>query len=172
MDPCMQISEVSLKVCRISLPRQPVHPRGGVALEHEERLPEQIDAEVVEERGELLLPPLLSCLSYASERLGHTSPTLCPVCALLACVPLGPRPWLHRLRRRLPGIVRRLHGYYGGVRLPTVVHHRLRLLAFPMRTRAARITSAAGRPWASRFPYKKLLHMPGSATTPGRPGAR
>src|SRR5216683_58658 len=102
MDPCMQISEVSLKVCRIGLPRQPVHPGGGVALEHEERLPKQIDAEVVEERGELLLLPLLSCLPYASERLGHTSPTLCPVCALLACVPLGPRPWLHRLRRRLP----------------------------------------------------------------------
>lgn len=76
----MQISEVSLKVCRIGLPRQPVHPGGGVALEHEVRLPEQIDAEVVEERGELLLPPLLSCLPYASERLGHTSPTLCPVC--------------------------------------------------------------------------------------------
>jgi hypothetical protein len=61
----MQISEVLLKVCRIGLPRQPVHARGGVALEHEERLPEQIDAEVVEERGELLLPPLLSCLPYA-----------------------------------------------------------------------------------------------------------
>ena len=28
-----------------------------------------------------------------------------------------------------------------------LVHHRLRLLAFPMRTRAARVTSAAGRPW-------------------------
>src|SRR6202022_3605390 len=92
MDPCMQISEVSLKVCRIGLPRPPVHPRGGVALEHEERFPEQIDAEVVEERGELLLPSLLSCLPYASERLGHTSPTLCPVCALLACFPLGPPP--------------------------------------------------------------------------------
>src|SRR6202051_487207 len=74
MDPCMQISEVLLKVCCIGLPRQPVHPGGGVALEHEERLPEQIDAEVVEERGELLLPPLLSCLPYAGERLGHTSP--------------------------------------------------------------------------------------------------
>jgi hypothetical protein len=24
----------------------------------------------------------------------------------------------------------------------------------------------------SRFPYKELLHMPGSSTTPGRPGAR
>jgi hypothetical protein len=31
-------------------------------------------------------------------------------------------------------LVRRLHGYYGGVRLPASVHHRLRLLAFPMRT--------------------------------------
>src|SRR2546422_11747289 len=30
--------------------------------------------------------------------------------------------------------VRRLHSYYGGVRLPAPVHHRLRLLAFPMRT--------------------------------------
>src|SRR6266446_6537672 len=155
MDPCMQISEVLLKVCRIGLPRQPVHPRGGVALEHEERLPEQIDAEVVEERCELLLPPLLSCFPYACERLGHTSPTLCPVCALLACIPLGPRPWLHRLRRRFPGIVRRLHGYYGGVRLPTVVHHRLRLLAFPMRTRAARVTSAAGRPWDLPVPVQE-----------------
>src|SRR5271163_1013882 len=150
MDPCMQISEVSFKVCRIGLPRQPVHPGGGVALEHEERFPEQIDAEVVEERGELLLPPLLSCLPYASERLGHTSPPLCPVCALLACVPLGPRPWLHRLRRRLPGIVRRLHGYYGGVRLPMVVHHRLRLLAFPdadqSSARYERRRSAVGPP--------------------------
>ena len=106
-------------------------------------------------RGELLLLPLLSCFPYASERLGHTSPALCPVCALLACVPLGPRPWLRRLRRRLPGIVRRLHGYYGGVRLPTVVHHRLRLLAFPMRTRAARVTSAAGRPWDLPVPLQE-----------------
>src|SRR4030088_3734626 len=137
MDPCMQISDVSFKVCRIGLPRQPVHPGGGVALEHEERFPEQIDAEVVEERGELLLPSLLSCLPYASERLGHTSPTLCPVCALLACVPLGPRPWLHRLRRPLPGIVRRLHGYYGGVRLATGVDHLLLLPALPLAPRSA-----------------------------------
>ena len=31
-------------------------------------------------------------------------------------------------------LVRRLHSYYGLVRLPMPVHHRLRLLAFPMRT--------------------------------------
>src|SRR5262245_8870103 len=43
MDPCVQVRELALKVCRIGLPRQPVHPGGGVALEHEERLSEQID---------------------------------------------------------------------------------------------------------------------------------
>ena len=145
MNPCVQISEVSVKVCSVGLPRQPVHAGGGVALEREERLPEQIDAEVVEERGELLLLPLPCGLPYAIERLGHTSPALCPVCALLARVPLGPRPWLHRLRRRSPRIVRRLHSYYGGVRLLTVVHHRLRLLAFPMRTGSTHY-GAAGRP--------------------------
>ncbi len=53
-------------------------------------------------------------------------------------IPLGPRPWLHQLRSRLPGLVRRLHSYYGGVRLLMIVHHRLRLLAFPTRTSAAR----------------------------------
>ena len=53
----MQISEVLLKVCRIGLPCQPVHPGSSIALEHEERLPEQINAEVVEERCELLLLP-------------------------------------------------------------------------------------------------------------------
>ena len=50
-------------------------------------------------------------MPYAIQRLGHASPVLCPVRALLAHVPLGPRPWLHRLRRRSPGLVRRLRSY-------------------------------------------------------------
>jgi hypothetical protein len=51
-----------------------------------------------------------------------------------ARIPLGPRPWLHRLRRGSLRLVRQLHSYYGGVRLPASVHHRLWFLAFPMRT--------------------------------------
>ena len=39
----------------------------------------------------------------------------CPARALLARVPLGPRPSLHYLRGRLPGFVRRLLRYYDGV---------------------------------------------------------
>src|SRR6516164_5771549 len=50
--------------------------------------------------------------------------------------PLAPPQFLHRgLLRRVLRVVRRLHSYYGEVRLPTPVHHRLRLLTFPMRTR-------------------------------------
>src|SRR5205814_873383 len=49
------------------------------------------------------------------------------------------------------------------------VHHRLRLLAFPMRTGGNCRTVDRE---TSRFPRKERLHMPGSSTTPGRPGAR
>ena len=36
-------------------------------------------------------------LPYAAQRLGHACPALGPERALLVRVPLGPRPWLHRL---------------------------------------------------------------------------
>jgi hypothetical protein len=40
-------------------------------------------------------------------------------------VPLGQLPFLHHLRSRCPGLVRRLRRYYGAVRLPMLVHLRL-----------------------------------------------
>src|SRR3974377_1368734 len=69
----------------------------------------------------------------------------CARCVLCwSAIPLGLRPWLHRLRSGLlrRGLlrngmlhfVRRLHSYYGRARLLVPVHHRLRLLVFPMRT--------------------------------------
>ena len=61
------------------------------------------------------LHPLQGDVPYAFQRLWHASPVLCPARALLARIPLGPRPSLHRLRSRLPGFVRRLPRYYGGV---------------------------------------------------------
>jgi hypothetical protein len=75
MDPCMQISEVSFKVCGVDLPRSIVHAGSGIAFEREKRCPEEVDAEVVVESGELLLfLPLPCSLPYAVERLCHTSP--------------------------------------------------------------------------------------------------
>ena len=89
---------------------------------------------MVEKRGELFLLPLPCGLPYAVQRLGHTSPALRPVRALLTRVPLGSQPWLRQLRHRSPGFVRRLRRYYSGIRLLWIVHQRLRFLTFPPRT--------------------------------------
>src|SRR2546423_13134737 len=71
--------------------------------------------------------------------LCHAYPTLSPARALLVRISLGLRPWLHQLRSGSLRFVRRLHSYYGGVRLLMSVHHRLRLLTFPMRTADANL---------------------------------
>ena len=100
MDPCVQISEVSVKVCGIGRPSHAVHAGSRLALERVERFPEQIDAQMVEERGEPRLLPLPCGLPYTGERLGHASPVSCrrralsarrPVRAVLVRVPLGCR---------------------------------------------------------------------------------
>ena len=109
MNPLVQISEVSVKVCFVGRPRQSIHPGGGIAFEREERHPQAVDADVVEECSEPLLLPLPCGLPYALQRLCHALPSLCPVRALLARAPLGPRPWLHRLRCGWDRFVRRLH---------------------------------------------------------------
>ena len=63
---------------------------------------------------------------------------------MLSRVPLGQTPSLHRLRGRLLSFVRRLPRYYGPVRLPTAVHHRIAALALPMRPAAP---SPREQPW-------------------------
>src|SRR5215831_11562698 len=71
-------------------------------------------------------------------RAGDTrSLALGPERALLAAIPLDLGPSLHQLRSGSLHPVRRLPSYYGLVRLPASVHHRLRLRAFPMRTLGA-----------------------------------
>ena len=97
-----QISEVSVKVCFVGPPCQSIYSRCGVFLEFEERLTKQIDADVVEERSELLLFPSPCDFPYAFQRLGHACPALRPVRALLVRIPLGPHPLLHRLRSGWP----------------------------------------------------------------------
>jgi hypothetical protein len=69
LDPFMQVLEPGLEVCLVVLPRQPIDARRSVRLEFIERHFEQFDADVVEERGELLLPLLLCDFPYAFQRL-------------------------------------------------------------------------------------------------------
>jgi hypothetical protein len=89
---------------------------------------------MVEERSEPLLLLCFGYFAYALQPLGHTFPALRLACVGLARIPLGLGPSLHRLPPGLRRLVRQLHCYYGLVRLPASVHHRLRLFTFPMRT--------------------------------------
>src|ERR1700738_5348923 len=167
----MQVLKIALRVLLVVPTCQPIHSSCSILLEFRECLCEVINTDVVEERGELLLLPLPCSLPYALQRLCPGSPVLCRARAWLSPIPLGPRPWLHQLRSRLPGFVRWLHSYYGGVRLLMIVHHPLRLPPFPTPARAARKLALAGH-GVARFPSKERGHMPVSKTTPGRLGAR
>src|SRR5439155_4839382 len=115
MDPSVQVLDPPIEVCLVVLPSQPINPRRRVSLESKECCPKHRNTEMVEERGEPLLPSLPCDLSYTFQRLVHAFPVLRPARAMLACVPLGPGPWLHQLRCRSSGVVRRLHCYYGRV---------------------------------------------------------
>src|SRR5262249_1415091 len=137
MDPSVQVLNPTIEVCLVVLPSQPINPGRRISLESKECGPKHWNTEMVEKRGEPLLPPLPCALSYALQRLGHACPVLCPARALLTRVPLGPGPWLHHLPSHLSPVVRRLHCYYGRVRLLASVHQRRRLLAFPLRTKIA-----------------------------------
>jgi hypothetical protein len=101
---------------------------------------------------------------------GHAGPARCPVPASLVRVPLGPCPWLHRLRGRLPARVRRLPSYYGRARLLPPVHHRVRPSGLPDADRLAQGRTA--RRETSRFPRNEPRRMLGSSTTRGRPVTR
>ena len=108
-------------------------------------------------------------LPYAAQRLDHASPDLRPVRALLIRVSLVSRPSLHRLRHRKTSFVRRLHSYYGGVRLLLIVHRQS--WSPPSRRGPSTPKGPVADPEISRFPYKELACMPGSSTTPGCPSA-
>src|SRR5215207_1957093 len=113
MDPCMQMLEIALEVLLVVPPRQPVHARRGILLEFEECHGEMFDADVVEERGELLLLPFPCSLPYALQPLGHAFPARCPARVVLSRIPLGLGPSLHQLRCGSLRFVRRLPSYYG-----------------------------------------------------------
>jgi hypothetical protein len=63
VDPVVQVHDLALNVCLVVLPRQPIDAQRSVLLELEECRFEQVDADMVEERGEPLL-----LLSFAALR--------------------------------------------------------------------------------------------------------
>lgn len=107
----------------------------------------------MQERCDPLFPILSCCLSYPFECAWHAWPALGPVRVALGRISLGQPPSLHRLRRRLPGLVRRLPRYYEAVRLPGVVRRRRLPWGFTIRSAVPSTADDAG---TSRFPCELI----------------
>ena len=69
LDPLMQVLDIVFEVCLVVLPRPPIHAGGCVLRQRVERLLQQFNGDVVEERGEPLLLPFPCGLPYAFLRL-------------------------------------------------------------------------------------------------------
>jgi hypothetical protein len=65
----VQVRDIAIEIFLVGSPRQPIHARCGILLELEECLIEVFKADVVQERGELLLLSLTCYSSYAIQRL-------------------------------------------------------------------------------------------------------
>ncbi len=109
---------------------------------------------MVPERGKLLFPISLRCLTYPVKRMLQACPNLRPEPGLPIRVALGPPPSLHPLRRRRSSFapcVRGFRRYYGTVRLPASVHRRYPLNGFPLRTQSPSTWAGHG---TSRLPHE------------------
>src|SRR6266702_282049 len=148
-----EVPEVFFQGLAVLPPGLPVHARGGFLLETEVGLSQRVQVvDMVQQCGEPHRPIFLCCLTYPLERTVRTDPALHPERVLLAQVPFGQTPSLHPLRRRSPGLVRRLLRYYGSVRLPLSVHHRRTSLDFPTRPATLGKQGTSRRP-REVFPY-------------------
>ena len=90
MKPREQALQITLEVCLVVRPCQPIHTGRGVVLEFEERLLKQIETEVVEERSELLLLPFLCDFPNAVQRRDTLSRSCARHVFRCAAFPLAP----------------------------------------------------------------------------------
>ena len=131
VNPVLQIDQPILQTFLVLLPPDAIHSRRRVPLQRVVALPQQIGGQMVQQGGEPFLLPFPRRLAHTRQTLGHAAPVLCRWRAALAGVLLGSRPSLHHLRRGLRLLVRRLHRYYGAIRLLSGVHVRRAALGLP-----------------------------------------
>ena len=165
LEPSGHVLEVGLQGLPVVPPGLAIDAggRSGIAsLVRRSQSPNVVD--MVQERGEPLLPVRSCCLTYPVEGIRHAPPALRPARGTPERVPLGQPPSLPRLRSRFRGVVRRLPRYYRAVRLPPFVPHRRVSLDFPMRPTPS---CWAGKQGISRFPRRVLPRMLGVSDRAG-----
>ena len=113
-DPAMQAFQLCIQVLLVRRDGLPIDSCCSLPLQTSKRSGERVDVHMMKQCRELR--PLVSrcCLVDAHEIRRHRSPALRPDDGFLVPSCLRPAPSLHT-----PRFLRRLHRYYGPVRLPT-----------------------------------------------------
>jgi hypothetical protein len=170
VNPGVQIPKVHFEILPVIHPRHPVYPRRGLGLQRPVGRPQAVDVDVVQERGESCLLVLPCDSTHAIQRTWRAMSGSVSGTRVAGHVPLAQAPFLHHLRGRQAGVVRRFRRYYGPVRLPTTVHLRRAASAFPERPALPSRRRAAVGPPGSRA--RRLHACTGSQTARGPPTAR
>src|SRR5205807_240602 len=158
-----EVLEIFLPFLSVVLPRLSIHAGGRIPFQLLVCVLQHLwIVDVVEQRGESGLLILPCHFSYPFQRAVRVSPALGPERVLLVQVPFGQVPSLHPLRRHRSGFVRGLLRYYGPVRLPVFVHHRLLSLDFPIRPDSFLLLGQDG---ISPFPCIPRPYAPGPTTS-------
>src|SRR5208337_5039345 len=166
VDSAVQIHEANLEVMAVILPRHAIDARSRLALERVVGFPELFAIDVVQERGEPFLLPQPCGLPHAFQAVGRALPARCPGRAVLSRVLLGPRPWLHELLRRSPGLVRSLHSELMAESDPSSPC----IIGFGSSPSRCGPLTPGFNPGVevSRFPVEERTYMPASWTTHDR----
>ena len=115
MDPFVQTPEIVLQVLPVGPPRHAVHPRRRLRAQCPIGRPEAIDLNVMQEHRELRFLVCLCDTAHAVQLTWRALPGSVSGTRFAGRVPLGQPPFLHHLRHRWRGVVRRLRRYYGAV---------------------------------------------------------
>src|SRR5580700_7754765 len=117
VDSAVQICQLLIQVRLVLLPRHAIHSRCSSSLQGVVAVAQQMDRDVVEQRGEPRPLIFTGCLTHTEQVAQLADPALSPGRGRLPDVLLGRLPSLHVLRRQLPTLVRTLRRYYATVRL-------------------------------------------------------
>jgi hypothetical protein len=118
LEPLGQVPEIFFQALAVAPPRLAIDSRGRFPLNLALASPQPFDVvEIMQERGEPLLPVSSGNLTYPLKRALRVLAALSPGRVLLKRVSLGQSPSLHCLQSRFLGFVRQLSRYYGIVHL-------------------------------------------------------
>jgi hypothetical protein len=106
MDSAVQICQLLIQARLVLLPRHAIDSWCSSSLQGVEAVPQQIDGDVVEQRGEPRPLIFACCLTHTKQVAQPAGPVLGPGRGRLPDVLLGRLPSLHALRQRFPAVVR------------------------------------------------------------------